>query len=164
MDGSLTATLAEVGLVVASGEQRATAVPLGAADAVLLARPPGMSFLSVTRIGRSPRARRSSTWSASWTPNGSSCGPGSGRRPTPLTPGARHPDSQHHPHHPHHSAPLAPPRPPLPARPRATGTTHMNDPAPTAHWAPSTAWPWATPSACPRRSCPARPSPRASAG
>ncbi|WP_369202770.1 GntR family transcriptional regulator [Streptomyces sp. PU-14G] len=54
VDGSLTATLATVGLVVASGEQRATAVPLDAADAAQLLRPEGTSFLRVTRIGRSP--------------------------------------------------------------------------------------------------------------
>ncbi|MGY1434987.1 GntR family transcriptional regulator [Streptomyces reniochalinae] len=54
VDGSLTATLAAVGLVVASGEQRATAVPLDAADAAQLQRPEGTSFLRVTRIGRAP--------------------------------------------------------------------------------------------------------------
>lgn len=54
LDGSLTATLAAAGLMVASGEQRATAVPLDAADAEQLRRPPGTSFLRVTRIGRSP--------------------------------------------------------------------------------------------------------------
>ncbi|MEU5836546.1 GntR family transcriptional regulator [Streptomyces diacarni] len=54
VDGSLTATLAAVGLVVASGEQRATAVPLDAADAAQLRRSAGTSFLRVTRIGRSP--------------------------------------------------------------------------------------------------------------
>lgn len=53
-DGSLTATLAGAGLVVASGEQRATAVPLDEADAAQLRRPAGTSFLRVTRIGRSP--------------------------------------------------------------------------------------------------------------
>ncbi|NSC21079.1 GntR family transcriptional regulator [Streptomyces albus subsp. chlorinus] len=54
VDGSLTATLAEAGLVVASGQQRATAVPLDAADAAQLRRPEGTSFLRVTRIGRAP--------------------------------------------------------------------------------------------------------------
>ncbi|MEU6112986.1 GntR family transcriptional regulator [Streptomyces sp. NPDC047117] len=54
VDGSLTATLASVGMVVASGEQRATAVPLNDIDAVLLMRTAGTSFLRVTRIGRSP--------------------------------------------------------------------------------------------------------------
>ncbi|MEU3327835.1 GntR family transcriptional regulator [Streptomyces albus] len=54
VDGSLTATLAAAGLVVASGEQRATAVPLDAADAAQLRRAEGTSFLRVTRIGRSP--------------------------------------------------------------------------------------------------------------
>lgn len=54
VDGSLTATLARVGLVVAAGEQRATAVPLDAAAAERLRRPAGTSFLRVTRVGRSP--------------------------------------------------------------------------------------------------------------
>lgn len=51
-DGSLTRTLAQAGLVVASGEQRATAVPLSTADAALLGRPEGTSFLRVCRTGR----------------------------------------------------------------------------------------------------------------
>ncbi|WP_326687486.1 GntR family transcriptional regulator [Streptomyces sp. NBC_01795] len=54
VDGSLTATLAAAGLVVASGQQRATAVPLNEADAERLGRPAGTSFLQVTRVGRSP--------------------------------------------------------------------------------------------------------------
>ncbi|MDJ1131182.1 GntR family transcriptional regulator [Streptomyces iconiensis] len=54
VDGSLTATLAGAGLVVASGEQRATAVPLGEAEAGQLRRAAGTSFLRVTRVGRSP--------------------------------------------------------------------------------------------------------------
>ncbi|MER7409179.1 MULTISPECIES: GntR family transcriptional regulator [Streptomyces] len=54
VDGSLTATLAAAGLVVASGEQRATAVPLAEDEAARLHRPAGTSFLRVTRIGRAP--------------------------------------------------------------------------------------------------------------
>ncbi|WP_016905945.1 GntR family transcriptional regulator [Streptomyces xiaopingdaonensis] len=54
VDGSLTATLTAAGLVVASGEQRATAVPLTPEDAAQLERPAGTSFLRVTRTGRSP--------------------------------------------------------------------------------------------------------------
>ena len=54
VDGSLTATLAAAGLVVASGEQRATAVPLDPADAAQMRRASGTSFLRVTRIGRAP--------------------------------------------------------------------------------------------------------------
>ncbi|GAB2812068.1 GntR family transcriptional regulator [Streptomyces daliensis] len=53
-DGSLTRTLAEAGLVVASGEQRATAVPLAPGDAATLGRPSGTSFLRVRRTGRGP--------------------------------------------------------------------------------------------------------------
>lgn len=52
VEGSLTATMARAGLVVASGEQRATAVPLDADDACLLLRDEGTSFLRVTRVGR----------------------------------------------------------------------------------------------------------------
>ncbi|MFD7923008.1 GntR family transcriptional regulator [Streptomyces sp. NPDC059740] len=54
VDDSLTATLAAAGLVVASGEQAATAVPLEEEDARLLGRAPGVSFLRVRRIGRLP--------------------------------------------------------------------------------------------------------------
>lgn len=52
--GSLTATLAEAGLVVASGLTKATATPLDDTDAEQLQRPAGTSFLRVTRVGRSP--------------------------------------------------------------------------------------------------------------
>jgi GntR family transcriptional regulator len=56
-DGSLTRTLADAGLVVASGEQRASAVPLCAEDAAILGHPEGTSFLRVRRTGRTADGR-----------------------------------------------------------------------------------------------------------